>query len=126
MRGARWVRIPTFVHVAVDLQAVVLARSLNELPRPDRPFAGHSLVAEATLDQRQISKFWRNTFLLQNCLHGPHINARSIDPTLNEFSAPRLQLKYLPELRFFWDHGIDNANRVQALLEQIRREDEGA
>ena len=36
--------------------------------------------------------------------------------------APRLELKYQPELRFFWDEGIDRAARIEALLSEIERE----
>lgn len=36
--------------------------------------------------------------------------------------SPRLQLKYLPELKFFWDDGVDRAARVEELLEDIREE----
>jgi ribosome-binding factor A len=39
--------------------------------------------------------------------------------------GPRLRLKYMPELEFFWDEGIDRAARVEAVLEEIRREQEG-
>ena len=33
--------------------------------------------------------------------------------------APRLKLKYHPELRFFWDDNVDRARRVEDLLETI-------
>ena len=33
--------------------------------------------------------------------------------------SPRLQLKYLPELRFFWDDTVDRAARIEAVLAQI-------
>jgi ribosome-binding factor A len=39
--------------------------------------------------------------------------------------GPKLQLQYMPELKFFWDEGLDRAARVQEMLEEIRRE-EGA
>lgn len=36
--------------------------------------------------------------------------------------APRLNLKYQPELRFFWDEDLDRAARIEALLSEIARE----
>jgi len=36
--------------------------------------------------------------------------------------APRLRLRYVPELRFFWDEQVDRASRVDTLLEEIRSE----
>jgi ribosome-binding factor A len=39
--------------------------------------------------------------------------------------GPRLRLKYMPDLKFFWDEGLDRAARVEAVLEEIRREHEG-
>jgi len=37
--------------------------------------------------------------------------------------GPKLQLQYMPELKFFWDDGLDRAARVDAVLAEIRRED---
>jgi ribosome-binding factor A len=39
--------------------------------------------------------------------------------------GPKLQLKYMPDLVFFWDEGFDRAARVEAVLEEIRRKQEG-
>jgi ribosome-binding factor A len=39
--------------------------------------------------------------------------------------SPRLQLQYMPELKFFWDGGLDRAARVDAVLAEIRRDEEG-
>ena len=36
--------------------------------------------------------------------------------------APRLAMKYQPELRFFWDEGVDHANRIEELLSESRAE----
>ncbi len=36
--------------------------------------------------------------------------------------APRLKLKYQPELRFYWDEDQDRAARIEALLSEIARE----
>lgn len=38
--------------------------------------------------------------------------------------APRLALKYQPDFKFFWDAGVDHANRIDELLEEIRSEDD--
>jgi ribosome-binding factor A len=43
-------------------------------------------------------------------------------PYLRRQLSPRLKLKYLPELRFYWDEGIDHASRIEALLAEIGRE----
>jgi len=37
--------------------------------------------------------------------------------------APKLKVKYLPDLRFFWDEGVDRAVRVEQILAEIRAED---
>lgn len=34
----------------------------------------------------------------------------------------RAGLRYAPDLRFFWDDGIDDALRIEGLLDEIRRE----
>lgn len=36
--------------------------------------------------------------------------------------APRLKLKYHPELKFFWDDNVDKARRVEELLHEIEKE----
>lgn len=41
---------------------------------------------------------------------------------LRRVLAPRLKLRYVPELRFFWDEQVDRASRIDTLLEEIRRE----
>lgn len=38
--------------------------------------------------------------------------------------SPALGLRYQPELRFYWDDGLDDAARVEELLSEIRREGE--
>jgi ribosome-binding factor A len=39
--------------------------------------------------------------------------------------APRLKLKYHPELKFFWDENVDQARRVEALLYEIQTDAQG-
>jgi len=39
--------------------------------------------------------------------------------------GPKLQLQYMPDLKFFWDDGLDRAARVEAVLAEIHREEEG-
>ena len=34
--------------------------------------------------------------------------------------AQRLQLRYAPELRFFWDDSIDEGRQIEALLREVR------
>jgi ribosome-binding factor A len=36
--------------------------------------------------------------------------------------APRIELKKQPELRFFWDQGVERAARIEELLSEIQRE----
>lgn len=36
--------------------------------------------------------------------------------------APRLKLKYHPELKFFWDENVDKARRIEELLHEIEKE----
>lgn len=36
--------------------------------------------------------------------------------------APRLQLKYQPDLTFFWDEGGDARRRIEDVLDEIRRD----
>lgn len=36
--------------------------------------------------------------------------------------APRLKLKYHPELKFFWDDNVDRARRVEELLHEIEKD----
>ena len=39
--------------------------------------------------------------------------------------SPRLQLKYLPQLRFYWDEVVDQAARIEELLGDIGSGEEG-
>lgn len=39
--------------------------------------------------------------------------------------APRLKLRYLPELSFFWDEDVERAMRIEELLVEISREVKG-
>lgn len=39
--------------------------------------------------------------------------------------APRLQLKYHPELKFFWDDNVDRALRIEALLHEVAHPEAG-
>jgi ribosome-binding factor A len=41
---------------------------------------------------------------------------------LRTYLAERLELRVTPELRFELDRGLEHAQRIDALLEQIRRE----
>ena len=39
--------------------------------------------------------------------------------------AGRLEIKHQPELRFFWDEGLDRAARIERLLHEIAHEGKG-
>lgn len=40
--------------------------------------------------------------------------------------APKLKLRRVPELRFFWDDLFDRAMRIEAILEETNRVDEAS
>lgn len=44
-------------------------------------------------------------------------------PYIRRSLAPTLKLKYQPDLKFFWDEGLDRAARVEALLHDLREEE---
>jgi len=50
---------------------------------------------------------------------------RAASGRLRHDVAQYLDLRYAPELRFHYDEGPEAAQRVEELLEEIRREDEG-
>ena len=39
--------------------------------------------------------------------------------------GPKLQLKFMPDLVFFWDEGVDRAARVEAVLDELRKQRQG-
>lgn len=43
---------------------------------------------------------------------------------LRRLLGPRLNLRYLPDLRFYWDEGGDHSVRLHALLAEIEGESE--
>jgi ribosome-binding factor A len=43
-------------------------------------------------------------------------------PFIRRELSPRLELRYHPELRFYWDDEIDRATRIESLLSEIGRE----
>ena len=38
----------------------------------------------------------------------------------------RIQLKYSPELKFFWDEATDRGSRIEQVLSEIREDEDGA
>lgn len=40
--------------------------------------------------------------------------------------AHRVNLRYAPELRFYWDESIDRGRDIEALLREINRDDDGS
>jgi ribosome-binding factor A len=38
--------------------------------------------------------------------------------------GPKLQLQYMPDLKFFWDEGLDRAARVDEVLAEIQRDED--
>jgi ribosome-binding factor A len=46
-------------------------------------------------------------------------------PIISRELSPRLDLKYQPSLRFFWDDNLDNASRVENLLREIAQDGAG-
>jgi ribosome-binding factor A len=49
---------------------------------------------------------------------------RSASGRLRRMVGETLELRYVPELRFFYDTGVDNARRVEELLDEVKREEE--
>jgi ribosome-binding factor A len=39
--------------------------------------------------------------------------------------AGRLRLRYMPDLKFFWDHELEKARNLHDLLGELNREDQG-
>jgi ribosome-binding factor A len=46
-------------------------------------------------------------------------------PFIRRELSPRLDLKYQPSLRFFWDDNLDKASRVENLLREIAQDGAG-
>lgn len=46
-------------------------------------------------------------------------------PFIRRELSPKLALKYQPELKFYWDDGLDEAVRIESLLDGIRQENQG-
>jgi ribosome-binding factor A len=44
---------------------------------------------------------------------------------LRRVVAKTLAMRYTPELRFFYDDSLDKTNRIEELLREVRRDDEG-
>lgn len=49
---------------------------------------------------------------------------RRAAPFIRRELSPILKLKYQPEFKFFWDEGVDRAARIEALLHDIRAEED--
>lgn len=45
---------------------------------------------------------------------------------LRKHIGGRLGIRQAPELRFSWDAGVDHAVRIEAILEEVRRDQAGA
>jgi ribosome-binding factor A len=62
----------------------------------------------------------------------PEVDAKQRDAALRGLNragghvrrelGPKLQLKYMPDLQFFWAEGPDRAAGVEAVLAELRRE----
>ena len=50
---------------------------------------------------------------------------RSATPHLRAELGRQMRMKYLPELTFELDHGVEEAERVESLLRRIHEEEEG-
>lgn len=49
---------------------------------------------------------------------------RRIGPMLRSKLAPILKMRRVPEIRFFYDEGVDHTRRIEEVLEEIRTERE--
>ncbi len=63
-------------------------------------------------------------------VEGAELRARAVQEMQKRASrlrgqlGQRLQLKYTPELRFFWDEGWDHATRMEQLLTEIAEDEQ--
>lgn len=90
------------------------------------PALAHAYVTNVTLtdDLRQARIYFRLT--------QPEVDAKDriaacsalerASGYLRRELGPRLQLKYMPDFKFFWDDGFDRAARVDAVLAELHGE----
>jgi ribosome-binding factor A len=104
-----------------ELMALLLRGAVRD------PGAQNCCITDVRMtDDLRIAKVYVR--LLQDA--DEHAQKRTLEaleraaPFLRRELAPTLKLKYHPELRFYWDDGIDRASRIESLLSEIGR-DEG-
>jgi ribosome-binding factor A len=89
-------------------------------------------LADAYFTQIQLSDDLRHARIYFR-LTRPNLGAKDREHALTALErasgflrkelGPKLQLQYMPELKFFWDDGLDRAARVDSLLAEIHRDD---
>ena len=89
-------------------------------------------LADAYFTQIQLSDDLRHARIYFR-LTRPNLGAKDREHALTALErasgflrkelGPKLQLQYMPELKFFWDDGLDRAARVDSILAEIHRHD---
>jgi len=89
-------------------------------------------LADAYFTQIQLSDDLRHARIYFR-LTRPNVGAKDREHALQALErasgflrkelGPRLQLQYMPELKFFWDEGLDRAARVDSILAELHRDD---
>jgi ribosome-binding factor A len=82
---------------------------------------------QLTDDLRHARIYFRLTRPILGAKDGEHALAalERASGFIRKELGPKLQLQYMPDLKFFWDDGLDRAARVEAMLAEIRRDEEG-
>ncbi len=109
--------------IRAELMAVILRGGVRD------PAVSDVYVTEVVLtdDLRNARVYFRLT--------RPEVDDKQRDAALRGLSragghlrrelGPKLQLRYMPELQFFWAQGPDRAARVEAVLAELERERAG-
>lgn len=90
-------------------------------------------LADAYFTQIQLSDDLRHARIYFR-LTRPNLGAKDREHALSALDrasgflrkelGPKLQLQYMPDLKFFWDEGLDRAARVDSILAEIHRQDD--
>ena len=109
--------------IRAELMAMILRGGVRD------PAVSDVYVTEVVLtdDLRNARVYFRLT--------RPEVDDKQRDAALRGLSragghlrrelGPKLQLRYMPELQFFWAQGPDRAARVEAVLAELERERAG-
>jgi ribosome-binding factor A len=89
-------------------------------------------LADAYFTQIQLSDDLRHARIYFR-LTRPNVGAKDREHALQALErasgflrkelGPKLQLQYMPDLKFFWDEGLDRAARVDSILAELHRDE---